>query len=291
MDPRSIALPARQKRSQRTQDRILDAARDILSDAGLEAATVPAIAERAGISVGAVYRRFQDKDAVLRAVVERFIARVARTNARGLDPARWRGVPADVIARIFVVSVARSYRQRAGLIKALETLARSHPDAAFRKRIEAFNLDSIRRVTEILLERRDELDHPDPAAGVRFISLAVAAMSRFLSLSEGEAAKLLDLSDERVEREMHRLFIRHLGITEHPDSNRLAREFGERLRRDLVDEALAAGEISGEAARTALANLPSMTEDSGASIPAKPRRTARDASPPRSRTGRRRPRG
>lgn len=289
-DPGSIAHPALQKRSQRTQDRILDAASAILSDAGLGAATVPAIAERAGISVGAVYRRFPDKDAVLRAVVERFIARSARVNARALDPARWRGVPADVVARIFVVSVARTYRLRAGLIKALEALARSHPDPAFRKRIEEFNLDNIRRVTEILLERRDELDHPDPAAGVRFSSLAIAAMSRFLSLSDGEAAKLLDLSDERVEREMHRLFTRHLGIAEHPDGKRLAQEYGQRLRRDVVEEALAAGEISAEAARSALANLAMPTDDPGSSTAAKPRRAARKTSPSRSRTARRRPR-
>jgi hypothetical protein len=77
-------------------------------------------------------------------------------------------------------------------------------------RIEQFNLDSIRRFTELLLDRRDELDHPDPAAGVRFCSIAIATMSRFLSLFDGEAATLLDLSDENVEREMHRFFTRHL---------------------------------------------------------------------------------
>jgi len=43
---------------------------------GAEAATVPAIAERAGASVGAVYRRFPDKDALLRAVCERFLERI-----------------------------------------------------------------------------------------------------------------------------------------------------------------------------------------------------------------------
>jgi AcrR family transcriptional regulator len=251
---------------------------------------VPAIAERAGISVGAVYRRFPDKDTVLRAVVERFIARSARLNARSLEPARWRGVPADVIARIFVVSVVRTYRLKAGLFKALEALARSHPDAAFRKRIEEFNLDSIRRVTELLLERRDELDHPDPAAGVRFCTLAIAAMSRFLSLSDGEAAKLLDLSDEHVEREMHRFFTRHLGIAEHPDGRRLAREYGQRLRRDIVEEALAAGEISAEAARSALAKPVTPTDDSGSSTAAKPRRVARKTPPSRSQTAQRRSR-
>ena len=226
----ALAHPARQQRSQRTQDR------------GLEAATVPAIAERAGVSVGSIYRRFPDKDAVLRAVITRFMTRVSGNNAKALDPARWTRTPADVIGRIFVSSSARSYRRHAGLLKALEEFARGYADPVFRAQIDDFNLDTMRRASELLAAHRAEMDHPDPPAGARFAMLAIVAVLRFLMLSEGLAAKMLKLNDQQIEDELHRLFDRHLGIEPLEDGARLASEQSKRLLQELTDEARAAGE-------------------------------------------------
>jgi AcrR family transcriptional regulator len=47
----------------------------VVREAGLEGATVRAIAAKAGLSVGSVYRRFANKRALLLAVQERFLAR------------------------------------------------------------------------------------------------------------------------------------------------------------------------------------------------------------------------
>ena len=77
----SVRLPARpvkQARSKRTLERLLDAAEEVLSHDGLEGATVPAIARRACLSVGVVYRRFPDKDALLRTVYERQLQALGR---------------------------------------------------------------------------------------------------------------------------------------------------------------------------------------------------------------------
>jgi AcrR family transcriptional regulator len=46
----------------------------VVRDAGLEGATVRAIAARAGVSVGTVYRRFANKRALILAVQRRFVA-------------------------------------------------------------------------------------------------------------------------------------------------------------------------------------------------------------------------
>ena len=181
----ALAHPARQQRSQRTQDRILDAAQLLLAESGLEATTVPAIAERAGVSVGSIYRRFPDKDAVLRAVITRFMTRVSDNNEKALDPARWKNTPADVIGRIFVTSSARSYRRHAGLLRALEAFARGQASPEFRAVIEEFNVDTLHRVGELLAGHRAEMDHPDPPAGARFALLAIVAVLRFQMQSEG----------------------------------------------------------------------------------------------------------
>jgi AcrR family transcriptional regulator len=61
-------LPVRQKRSSRTVDRLLRAAVQALNEHRIEKTTIPRIARRAGLSPGTVYRRFRDKDALLREV-------------------------------------------------------------------------------------------------------------------------------------------------------------------------------------------------------------------------------
>jgi AcrR family transcriptional regulator len=66
----------RQARSQQRVDLILDTAADLFVEVGYESATTNSIAERAGISIGSLYRYFPDKDAILRALAERHLEQV-----------------------------------------------------------------------------------------------------------------------------------------------------------------------------------------------------------------------
>jgi AcrR family transcriptional regulator len=62
----------------RTETRILDATRDLLAEGGLEAATLKAICDRAGVQAGSFYNLFASK--------EQAIMRVARDAIRAVDP-------------------------------------------------------------------------------------------------------------------------------------------------------------------------------------------------------------
>lgn len=62
-----------QGRSQDKLERILSAAEKLLNASGPEQITTRQIAEQAGVSVGAVYRLFPDKSAIIRAVVDRYL--------------------------------------------------------------------------------------------------------------------------------------------------------------------------------------------------------------------------
>jgi AcrR family transcriptional regulator len=63
-----------QERSRRTHVAILAAGTELLEEGGPDALVVSAVAERAGVSVGGVYRRFGTKDQLLLALQERFTA-------------------------------------------------------------------------------------------------------------------------------------------------------------------------------------------------------------------------
>lgn len=169
MSRQVAALPALQSRSQKTRDRLLDAAEALLRDGGPEKATVPAIARRAKVAVGSVYRRFPDKDAVLRSIYERFFDRSIAANREALSADKWTDVPLDLMLRRLVDGMVRGYRFHAPLLAALLRYVDSHPDAAFRTHAEAMRADVFAGLSQLLLSRRAEIAHPDPERAVRFL--------------------------------------------------------------------------------------------------------------------------
>lgn len=169
MSRQVAALPALQSRSQKTRDRLLDAAEALLRDGGPEKATVPAIARRAKVAVGSVYRRFPDKDAVLRSIYERFFDRSIAANREALSADEWTDVPLDLMLRRLVDGMVRGYRFHAPLLAALLRYVDSHPDAAFRTHAEAMRADVFAGLSQLLLSRRAEIAHPDPERAVRFL--------------------------------------------------------------------------------------------------------------------------
>src|SRR6188508_1479111 len=64
--------PLRIRASERTRERILDAAQDLILDHGFGSTTVDAVVNRAGITKGAFFHHFGSKSDLARALVERY---------------------------------------------------------------------------------------------------------------------------------------------------------------------------------------------------------------------------
>lgn len=77
----------RQARARVTFDVIVEASARILGDEGERALTTNRIAARAGVSVGSLYQYFPDRAAVVRALVERQVARAEDMRPALLDDA------------------------------------------------------------------------------------------------------------------------------------------------------------------------------------------------------------
>ena len=73
-DPETSSLAVRQRRSQVTYDKLIEAAFALLEDREWDSIPVAEIAERAEYSVGAFYARFKNKDEFHRALVKRYAA-------------------------------------------------------------------------------------------------------------------------------------------------------------------------------------------------------------------------
>jgi AcrR family transcriptional regulator len=89
------ALPAHQERSRDTRDRLLAAAELAFATRGYEGSRIADIAQVAGVSAGAVYFRFRDKEALFGGIVERFAEDAQRRGAGfsdGLAADDWKAI-------------------------------------------------------------------------------------------------------------------------------------------------------------------------------------------------------
>jgi len=192
---RSGPVNPKQERSRHTLHRLLSATEALLEHGGLEAATVPAIAKAAGLSVGVVYRRFPDKDMLLREVYGRFFE-IFTVPIVHLKPERFQD-----LARSIIVATAATYRRKRGLVRALVLYAHTHSDPQFRDYARRLHRATLYRLKGLLIAHADETR----------VDFALAAVSSML-----QNAALEEHWPQRLDEELVRLVFRYLGIKETP---------------------------------------------------------------------------
>ncbi len=148
--------PPRQDRSRDTQARIVEAARRLLEQGhSFHEISVAELAREADASVGAFYNRFRDKDALLHVLQIELCAEGEATATAVLVPARWTSVSLDALIRAFVGLGVASYRQQAGLRRAL--LVAMCNDKQFRDRAVALSKLTCEGLTAVLAARNPKV--------------------------------------------------------------------------------------------------------------------------------------
>jgi len=207
-------LAPQQARSRESLKRLLQAAAAVLEEKGLEGATIPQIAARAGLSPGAVYRRFRDKDALLRTLLLETLRGTDQRTAELLTPELARKYSLPEFARRVVTTTLQGYRKHAGLLRALTQFTRSHPSAALRKQADEIEVRNFRRVVDFLLAKRAEIKHPDPDRAVPFALMLVALALRemvILDVLSHSWTPLMPKDDAQLVEELTRALLSYLG--------------------------------------------------------------------------------
>ena len=215
--PVELALPVVHERGRQTLERLLDAAEQMLDYVGLEGATVPAIAAFAGVSVGNVYKRFPDKDALLRAVYDRFFTELLAANQFALDPAKWADTPTIELVTTLVAGMVEDYRGRKSLIRSLLLYAQTHTDSEYRERAEQLSLESFQLFEVVLRDRRADIGHPHPERAIRFVTAMIGHALQSSVVSEPGTRDLLSSGSETA-AELAKMVVVYLRVkgTERP---------------------------------------------------------------------------
>jgi AcrR family transcriptional regulator len=208
-------LPAHQARSRESLARLLKAAAEVLNKDGLERATIPRIAAKAGLSPATIYRRFPDKDSLMREVCLRLLEENYKNSKKLMTAERWKAMPLAQMSRAVIGMTLKGHHLHRGLLRALLFFSLQHPDAAFVRKCDELEWKTFQDVAELLLTRRSEIHHPDPKSAVKFAMLMVgiAAQGIFiLPQHPTDFNRFLPDIEGQLERELPRMFLRFLGV-------------------------------------------------------------------------------
>jgi AcrR family transcriptional regulator len=201
--------PPQQTRSQATLDRILDAAESVLEEKSFGEATLAEIMDRAGVTVGAFYRRFPDKDALLHLLDNRFFAELHELAQTSLGEAKWEDATVPQIVHEFTSSAVQLYRERRGLLRSLFLRARTDP--VIMQSAREVNAHYIDRLRTLLLARADQVRHPSPERAVELGFMILIGALRETVLFGEVWPNAQRVVDEGLAKELARAYLAYLG--------------------------------------------------------------------------------
>jgi AcrR family transcriptional regulator len=101
----------------------------------MEGATIPRIARHAGLTSGSVYRRFQDKDALLETAILEILQRQEETMETSFRPlVTTKQISLPEFAAKIIYGMVAAYRANAGLLRGMRQFAQRRVKTTFGKR-------------------------------------------------------------------------------------------------------------------------------------------------------------
>ena len=198
-----------QARSRKTLEALLQATVRTLEAHGLEACTLPRVAEAAKVAPATVYRRFADKDALMRAALLD-VLEGGVTDKAVVEKALARGTLAETAERV-VVEMLRRCRERPRLLQATSLFIAAHAGTEFAETAAKLVAADVQVRAAVLLKHQDRIRHPEPERAAVFAVLqARAAVEAVVFDPEGVWKAALSMGDKQVVAEVSRAMVGYL---------------------------------------------------------------------------------
>lgn len=162
--------PPRQQRSRDTAERLLKATISVLAEAGLDGAVIPRIAALAEVAPASVYRRYADKDALLRAAFLHVLKQSNDANRAQLAKLILRDTLAASARRLITIQFEQ-YQRYPKLLLALSRFVDTDTDAAFVAAARQLIASNLGLAIGVLLAHRSEIVHATAETALRFAVL------------------------------------------------------------------------------------------------------------------------
>ena len=208
-------LAPQQERSRESLRKLRRATAEVLGQHGVEGATIPRIAQHAGLSPGAIYRRFHDKDALLEDTILGMLERQGERAKTSMSPEAAAQIPLPVFAEQVINGMVLGYRVNAPLLRAIRLFVQGRANTPFWKKACKFEVQSFEHVLALFLAHRKEIKHPDPRAAVSMgLMMVISTLFEIVVMPTdlGPLKSFLPKDDQALKRELLRAFLSYLGV-------------------------------------------------------------------------------
>lgn len=186
----SAVRPPKQRRSRESYERVLEAAHTLLEENGFDGFTIQEVAARSGVSVGAIYERFGNKETLLRAVHARLMESMSEANAAAETATEIFQDAADAIAAS-VAGMARVMNDNRKALRVFMHLGAA--DEVISARGSEASIALSREFKRSLKAYADEFRHPQPD-----VALDVAFRIAYCTLARQVTYGPVFESDQRL---------------------------------------------------------------------------------------------
>jgi AcrR family transcriptional regulator len=208
-------LAPKQERSRESWRKLMKAAAEVLGQHGVEGTTIPRIAQHAGLTPGAVYRRFHDKEALLEEVILGILQRQEERSRTGMTVEAVAQIPLNVFAEQVIHGMVQGYRMNAPLLRAMRTFVQTRAHTAFWKKACKLEAVAFEHVLELFLAHKKEIRHPDPRGAIAMgLTMVISTLFEVVVMPTdlGPLKSLLPKDDLALRRELTRMFLNYLGV-------------------------------------------------------------------------------
>lgn len=192
-----------QARARASYERILAAALELYAERGFHATQTPDIAERAGMSVGGLYRYFRDKHEIFREVVHRTLERNRLEQDRMLEAVE-SGLEAGEVDLRAMVEQAVDWTWKAlqpvppDLLRAFAGML--YFDPAFAELSDQYDRYEQQALARVLRKLTPRERIPSPLAAARLIDLMVPNVAIWAILHPADARGVKEATVEMIHR-------------------------------------------------------------------------------------------
>ncbi len=193
-----------QQRSRDTQNRILAALERLLENHFFEQITTRQLAKEAGVAPATLYRRFEDKNALLPALYERYDQRLNRWGKELWDEDQKQSHTSimDRVAHV-VRQHVNFYRDNVPILRTLYLYLRLHSDIELGDSAAGRQADYMAILTPIIEALTEQgFEPPDETRIKLFCLIMITSINERVLFPTTNPARILELSDEEFVREL-----------------------------------------------------------------------------------------
>jgi AcrR family transcriptional regulator len=208
-------LAPQQARSRESLNKLLKAAVEVLGQRGVAGTTIPRIAAHAGLTPGAVYRRFRNKDVLLETAILRILEDQHKLLLLSLPVEAAAGIPFPTLAEQVISSLVVSYRINARLLRAVRQIVQDRDGTVFWKKAAKLEMRTFEYLVDILVTSGREIKHEDPRAAAALGLIMIIGTLLEVVVNPGDIKLwkgLLPKDDKTLKGELTRSFLSYLGV-------------------------------------------------------------------------------